>query len=287
MSSKKVIITDVLAATIALGLVLAIAMGDMARTPIASSETQFAEFSPGGLALVPASCPSSPHYSGECTVPPQPSSGCTITASKSSITAGEEVAIAWSSVSSYSDPYTRTISPTIGSVVWSGVRSIRPTQTTTYTFTGTHANAASNFSCSVTVNVAASCAPTYFCSGSNLMYRNNQCAESLNQACAYGCSGGGCLPPPAGTGTITVSPALVRSGETTQVSWSTTNVVANSCTVVEDNPEITNSWTGATGTRTSGTIRMQTHYTLTCTGLDGGTVTDSATVNVIPVFEET
>jgi hypothetical protein len=65
-------------------------------------------------------------------------------------------------------------------------------------------------------------------------------------------------------------------------------MVPDSCTVVENNPDIADSWTGNTGSKTSGAIRQQTSYTLTCArgGEGGGTFTDNAVVNVIPVFQE-
>src|SRR3989344_5593804 len=40
------------------------------RQPFASSEVQFTDSSASGLAIVPASCPSSPHYAGECDPSP-------------------------------------------------------------------------------------------------------------------------------------------------------------------------------------------------------------------------
>ena len=36
-----------------------------------------------------------------------------------------------------------------------------------------------------------------------------------------------------------------------------------------------------------GALTTNTTYTLTCTAFNGTTVTDEATVNIIPVFEET
>src|SRR3989344_6972461 len=53
---------------VALAFALLAALPD-ARQPFASSEVQFTDSSAQGLAIVPASCPSSPHYSGECDLP--------------------------------------------------------------------------------------------------------------------------------------------------------------------------------------------------------------------------
>ena len=46
-------------------------------------------------------------------------------------------------------------------------------------------------------------------------------------------------------------------------------------------------WEGTSGERTSGEINEATTYTLTCTAFNGDTVTDEATVNIVPVFQET
>jgi len=218
MKSKRLSRTEIITfaiAVIAVGALLATSH----RAPIASSEVQFADTSATGLGLIPASCPSSPHYSGQCTPPSQPSSGCVIQANPSSSIAGSEVVISWSSTSDYSDPYTRSISPTIGAVSWSGSYSVYPNTTTTYTMTGTHANPGSNFSCSTTVTVTGgTCTPQYYCTGNDLYYTNASCSNSLVQACAWGCSFGACLIPPEPTGEITANPALVRSGRTSQIT---------------------------------------------------------------------
>lgn len=128
------------------------------------------------------------------------------------------------------------------------------------------------------------CTPQYFCQGSDLYRRTAQCTNQFVQACTYGCSGGGCLPPPVPSGNITASPVLVHRGDTSQISWTAHNVT--SCTVTENNADINDSWTGASGTRTSSPLHQQTIYTLSCTGIDGSHFTDSVTVNVIPIENE-
>lgn len=115
------------------------------------------------------------------------------------------------------------------------------------------------------------------------------------------------------TTTIVAIPALVRSGETTEISWTGSHV--RSCAVVGSNGD---SWgsapqgVGATGATTgdgggpanntqngqqatSGTvygshqsspIRQQTVYTLTCTRAVGAPLVSTVTVNLLPVFQE-
>ena len=150
----------------------------------------------------------------------------------------------------------------------------------------------------------AACTPAYFCSGSDLYYRNASCVESLSQSCSYGCSGSACIPPPSiafvpfsatnvlygpftATGHLEVRPSLLWSGDTTSVYWNVSN--AQSCTVTGSNGD---SWSGAfsgASGRTSSPIVSQTTYTLSCSGLSGAappSITETVNVNIIPVFEE-
>lgn len=129
---------------------------------------------------------------------------------------------------------------------------------------------------------AFSCSPGYYCSASDLYYKTTQCTDQFIQTCTYGCSGGACLGVPPPSGSIQVAPQLLRSGELTQVTWSATNV--SSCSVSGNNG---NSWTGTSGSQISSPIVTQTVYTLSCAGLDGSTFIQSATVNLIPIFQET
>jgi len=76
---------------------------------------------------------------------------------------------------------------------------------------------------------------------------------------------------------------MIRKGEAAQVIWSTANT--SSCTVSANNPT-GDSWTGLADTKTSSPIVQRTTYTLSCIGLDGSTLTKSATVSILPVFQE-
>lgn len=100
------------------------------------------------------------------------------------------------------------------------------------------------------------------------------------------CSSGSCgviIPNPV-VNTWLVRPLLVRSGNTVSVSWSVDNVQA--CTVTGSNGD---SWSGASGTKTSSPITGQTIYRLSCTplvGASGSPVNQSSTVNIVPIFNE-
>ncbi|HEY4519876.1 MAG TPA: hypothetical protein VJH33_02460, partial [Candidatus Paceibacterota bacterium] len=132
------------------------------------------------------------------------------------------------------------------------------------------------------------CIAQYFCIGDQLMRRSAQCTDSVAQTCPFGCRNGGCRgQPPPPEGSIRAVPALVKSGNTTQVIWSAVNV--SSCTVVGTNG---NSWagtsSGAAG-QVSAPITEQTKFTLACiapTGVTPQTFERETTVNVIPAWQE-
>lgn len=297
------------------------------RAPLSSAETRFVETTTSGLQIVPASCPSSPHSEpSECdqTLPTlDPGEGCNITATPSTITIGQASVLEWTSETDFEDPFTRTISPDVGPVAWSGTYSVAPTANTTYTLTGTR-DSGGNFQCSVTVNVTGDytqggyyaqgsyegCAVGYYCTGDDLYYRNSLCQDQYIQACTYGCVGtmpnGQCALPPGpqfvpftaispptaqpantpfqATGELIARPIIVREGETTQLYWNATNVTG--CTVTGSNGDSWNlEFSGASG-QTSSALIEETTFTLDCTGVGGQPLTDTVKVNVIPIVIE-
>ena len=80
---------------------------------------------------------------------------------------------------------------------------------------------------------------------------------------------------------IYAKPSIVRSGDTTLVKWQSREITA--CTVKGTNGD---QWEGTAGEKTSGPIKEVTTYVLTCTAFNGQTVTDQATVILVPVFQE-
>lgn len=211
------------------------------QKPFASVEVQFTDASSGGLAIVPASCPSSPHYSGDCS------------------------ALVEDGGSGDGD-----------------------------------------------------CSPSNVCLSGNVV---NSCTGALVQACSYGCSGG-CLPPPppsfttftasyvagggsgggsggpsggtptsfTASGHLLARPTLVRAGDPTQLYWNVSG--ATSCAISSLASGSTDSWTisssGSNGV-TSSPILGQTQFVMVCQSIPGATpasITESQTVNVIPVFQE-
>ena len=158
------------------------------------------------------------------------------------------------------------------------------------------------------------CVPStvYTCSGQNIVrtVTDSFCQTTITDpyaTCAPPsfCSAGSstCLYPqpefvtsPEFTGHLQLVPTLLSSGDTTQVHWNINNVT--SCTVTGTNGQSwsgasagcdgTSCYSGATG-KTSSPIISQTTYTLTCNAYPGvtpPTISESETVNIIPVFQE-
>jgi hypothetical protein len=83
---------------------------------------------------------------------------------------------------------------------------------------------------------------------------------------------------------LRVLPSLVKSGATTKVNWSATGV--RNCTVSAPNGD---EWTGLAsdvGGNVSKPITGETKYLLSCQDRTGATLTKSATVNIIPTWQE-
>ena len=248
----------VLLILLAIALFLATSGGIYQHKPFTSSELRFSEPSKLGMQIIPASCPSNPHYSGECsgggysqgsyTPPPPGYSQGTYT---NSCTAEY--------FCTGSDLYHRN-----SSCVDSLVQAC--------------ANGCSAGACN------AQCTLRYYCSGDDLYYGDltySYCSNNKVQTCGYGCSGSACLAPPPPAVTIRARPALVHNSSTTEVTWGSTHATA--CTVTSDGGD---TWTGLTGTKTSKVITQQTTFTAKCTGEDGSTVIASAIVNLIPYWQE-
>lgn len=285
--------------------------GSGAGRPFVSTEMQFSDGSSSGLSIVPASCPSSPHYAGECGVggggygggstPTISGNACVIGFSPSTIMVGGSSLMAWNSdYRIFNIPFSLSgvISPGPGSVAGSGITTVSPSVSTTYTGTftptgsldGIPSNWLTPVTCSSLITVLQSnpgptnCSVQNFCVGASVYRQNADCTNTLVQTCTYGCSNGVCLGAPSPTAFIRLRPSLVRSGEATTVEWSASQV--SSCTVTEDNPAISDSWSGSSGSQTSSGITSRTTYTLSCTGLDASSISRTAEVNISPVPDE-
>lgn len=98
---------------------------------------------------------------------------------------------------------------------------------------------------------------------------------------------------------IAAVPALLRDGDMTEVRWNSRETT--SCSVSGDNGDawspvseerdtngnvVTSADTRTSGVEQSSPIAARTVYTLTCTAFDGSTITDTAVVDRIPVWNE-
>jgi hypothetical protein len=130
---------------------------------------------------------------------------------------------------------------------------------------------------------ACVCAPTDICSGNNVI---NSCTNAVIQACVSPaqCSAGSCIVPAPSVVTWSVTPLIVASGNTATVTWNIINVA--SCSISDTAGD---TWTTLTGTQSSSPILSQTIFTLDCAALAGSgapDVTRTATVNIVPTFNE-
>lgn len=259
---------------LALALVAIIAGGGerlATRPAFSSSELTFYERSPSGALIVPASCASAdtnpflggggtnyPHWPGNCDVSP---GTCTLTASPSSISQGQSSTLSWNTgppVSPY-DFFSYTVvgsiqpgvgdvypgggsgfgtllggSPQTGGLSPQGSKSVSPSNTTTYTYSGQYKfglMTIGSFSCSRQITVSGfSCTNSpsnaTVCQNDNTGLTQNtsstlvsSCSSPAGSApkCEYTCSSGytkqgsqcvsSCLPPRQLVGGVCQCPA--------------------------------------------------------------------------------
>ncbi len=85
---------------------------------------------------------------------------------------------------------------------------------------------------------------------------------------------------------LTTNQSTVKAGGTVTLTWSATEVVADSC-VISSTSGGTWAVSGSGGTQVSGTVGQETTYTLTCTSIQtGGPVEVKASVKIAPRYEE-
>ena len=84
---------------------------------------------------------------------------------------------------------------------------------------------------------------------------------------------------------IDASPARVRSGGTSAISWSASDVTGCSVSGPGLSPNPTTDYATAT-TSQSVAITTQSTYTITCSTASGSSLTDSVIVNVVPVYQD-
>lgn len=160
-----------------------------------------------------------------------------------------------------------------------------------------------DFSGAVTTFAACSATQGNFCTGQISQNRNSQCVVTTLQDCSALAPGwfcgdtGVCVAPAApafaASGELQINPRLIIPGQSVSISWEVANAI--SCSVTEDNPLITDVWSGISSSASvcthsgaacvSSPLSEATTYTLQCTG-NGGTLTDSVTVSFRPGWQE-
>ncbi len=139
----------------------------------------------------------------------------------------------------------------------------------------------------VNVSFALSCSNAYNSVSSARQITTYVCPDSYCTAgescsvCQVDC--GVCTGDSTPTLSISASPKLISVGDTTTISWSSSNV--NSCSVTENNSAIADSWAAAIGSETTSTLSRSTQYTLTCQ-TDSGEMATSTTAHIAPTWQE-
>ena len=143
------------------------------------------------------------------------------------------------------------------------------------------------------------CTAAYTCSGLTIVYTDNTCITSNITTCVAPafCSAGSSvcqLPQPSAvasstdptlTGHLQAKPTIVGKGKTTKIYWNYLNVA--SCTVTGTNGDGSGgTWSGASGIKVTGAITGRTTYTLSCTSLNSTQFSESASVSILPTYQE-
>jgi phospholipase C len=157
------------------------------------------------------------------------------------IVQGQSATISWQVTKASTFSISPSVLPAGQTYPMTGSATVSPTQTTTYTATATDANGL-NTTTTVTVNVAAAGTPP--------------------------------------TITLSISPAVVASGQTATITWQSTNATSVSITpsiLVEDQTSLELSGSAPVAPT------ARTVYTATATGANNSTATAQATVDLLTV----
>ncbi len=132
--------------------------------------------------------------------------------------------------------------------------------------------------------IQTGCVSTGLCESDGNIH--DSCTGAIEQSCQYGCSATTNLCNTKLPGQIlrfSVAPTLVTKGTQVKVSWN----VASMRTCIVTNSADALQWTGLVGTsQVSNPIERQTVFTLSCTDPINPALSQSQTVNIVPVFKE-
>ncbi len=163
-----------------------------------SAEVKFADASYSGLSIVPASCPSSPDYAGQCGSTPPPQGACAVWTDSATVNQGQSTTLHWNGDQTQAfSPYGIRFTYKSGSISSSdagfGTRSvgaagsavITPTHTASYVYSEVYninTNPGVDFpaSCDTVVTVTP-CTPQNICSSGNVV---NSCTGEVVHSCS-------------------------------------------------------------------------------------------------------
>lgn len=245
--------------------------------PFTSVEVKFTDASPHGVAIVPASCPSDPHYPGECggSCVSNVGEGCSASNSCGGSSSGNiqcDGSCSAGAPACPPPPPPPSVNTSNGTYNVNGSLSVLEGDTITlgWSCPGGTTVSSSNFasggsqSGSVSVPIMNATSYYYICSGS--------AGSSQNSVTV------GTLAPQINN--FDSRPHLVRKGDSTVLTWDSS--YTKSCAVRGSDGS---SWSGLNGNVTTGKIQGQTLYTVTCSGLVRS-VESSQTVSVAPTYQE-
>lgn len=169
---------------------------------------------------------------------------------------------------------------------------------------GTSGTGAGSHAGTATVTpVTTTCTPHDVCSGNSVMHVNADCSQTLVRSCVAPlfCSPGSsvCMPGNVHTavfndsagasldGSLVARPTLVQHGASTKLFWNVTDAV--SCAISDGTSVLSQAFTSGADGFVTPPLVTTTVYTLHCVGAQGSVparIDQSATVNIIPAFQE-
>ncbi|MEY4747465.1 MAG: hypothetical protein RLZZ416_514, partial [Candidatus Parcubacteria bacterium] len=158
-------------------------------------------------------------------------------------------------------------------------------------------------SCSCTISSAWSCPDTHTIASTTRLADCTSATTNTTCISPSFCSSGSstCLDPTpqfnqgsGHTGHLEAHPSLLPKGNTSRLFWSVSNV--SSCSITGNGETISgnctnngsgiNSCASPPGGQTTAAINDRTTYTLTCAKIDSSSLSESATINVVPGYKE-
>lgn len=256
-----------------LGLFLVFIATGVQGDTFTSSEFAFTTPQESGLEVVPASCPSYPHYSSECG-PANANPSLSISAG-----AGCVVGVPFTLAMTATDPDGQQ-------VIYSGVLDGSSSFSRGPAVSGVAQNISWTFSSAGTHTVQVQAIDTGGAVSSVVGATFSCIDEEDDDGAGVGgfnvnSSNGSVNSVNVQSWTLNAVPSIVLRGATSRVFWGTSDV--SSCTVIGTNGDRFTGTQGPADGQVTGPINERTYYTLTC---NGGLTAGPVVVNVLPQWNE-